>query len=175
MPCSTSMDVLELSLWSRWELSEALTTIKILKSGEIWEGVSHRKQSFYCDTRLTCLSRAIIFLNLKNSGSTAQNDDIDGATSRVPDDRNPDNLPPCDCGRTKRRRYQLCNDDDTTDDVSCASIGNIMKNDYPEMCQIEDQNNFQVVYCFDYRSNFLNFYISGGKYDFLQQRVSLLK
>ena len=30
-------------------------TIKILKSGEISEDVSHRKQSPYCDTWLSCL------------------------------------------------------------------------------------------------------------------------
>ena len=116
-----------------------------------------------------------MFVLLKNSGSTAQNTDIDGDTDRDPDDRNPDNLPPCDCGRTKRRRYQLCNDDDTTDDVSCESIGNIMNENYPQMCQIEDQNNFQVAYFLKLAILCLKFYISGGKYDFLRQRFSFLK
>ena len=62
------------------------------------------------------------------------------------DYRNPDNLPPCDCGRTKRRRYQLCNDDDTTDQVTCESVGKLMTKNYPEQCKIEDQNVFQVTF-----------------------------
>ena len=78
-------------------------------------------------------------------GSESQNTDVDAETSRAPDDRNPDNLPECDCGLTKRRRYQLCNDDDTTDDVTCESMGNTMKDKYPQMCQIDEENPYQVL------------------------------
>merc|ERR1712176_608759 len=79
-----------------------------------------------------------------DQGSNAQNSDIDNdafdVTNKVKDVDNPDGLPPCDCGRTKRLRYQLCNDDDTTDDVTCESMEKLMREQYPDNCLIKDDN-----------------------------------
>jgi len=77
-----------------------------------------------------------------DQGSNAQNNDVDNDafnTNNLKESDNPDGLPPCDCGRTKRLRYQLCNDDDTTDDVTCESMGNLMKEKYPDNCLINDE------------------------------------
>lgn len=77
-----------------------------------------------------------------DQGSTAADSDPDSLTDASPStnplNRNPDNLPQCDCGKFKRRRYQLCYDDDTTDDVTCESIGSNLATDYEELCKIQD-------------------------------------
>lgn len=36
---------------------------------------------------------------------------------------NPDNLPACNCGQEKRRRYQICSDKDQTDGITCQKVG----------------------------------------------------
>ena len=56
-----------------------------------------------------------------DQGSTASDNDVDADT--LDGTRNPDNLPACDCGKVSRKRYQICYDDDSTDDVTCESLG----------------------------------------------------
>ena len=92
-----------------------------------------------------------------DQGSTAADHDPDSLTNASPDtnplNRNPDNLPQCDCGKFKRRRYQLCYDDDTTDDVTCESIGKNLATEYEDLCKIQDHEQDATTWRNDwYRS-----------------------
>ena len=52
---------------------------------------------------------------------------------------NPDNLPLCECGSQKRRRYQLCKDGDLSDTTTCQSVGQSISDiqDYNDKCLID--------------------------------------
>lgn len=52
------------------------------------------------------------------SQTSFQATDIFGAANN-----NPDNLPACNCGQEKRRRYQLCSDKDQADGITCKKVG----------------------------------------------------
>ena len=45
------------------------------------------------------------------------------ATDIFGTNNNPDNLPACNCGQEKRRRYQICSDKDQTDGITCQKVG----------------------------------------------------
>ena len=67
-------------------------------------------------------------------GSSFQSNDV------FLDNDNPDNLPLCECGAERRRRYQLCQDGNLADHTTCESIGESIADitDYNNLCVIKN-------------------------------------
>ena len=82
------------------------------------------KESALCDTLASSCPQPLPWTSWSchcPQGSKFQEDHI------FSDNENPDNLPLCECGGQKRRRYQLCKDSNQEDKVTCESMGNAIQ------------------------------------------------